>query len=129
MNIPKHSEETRKEVARLWNEGVTVKKIAELVGVPCGSISRIAYSMGCSTKYAPRGGKKMPICPKCKHKNPDGSNFCNKCGTDIRTKEDILLGKVSKLRGILMLIQNEADLKFADEVTLELMGYLKEKRK
>lgn len=129
MNVSKYSEETRKEVARLWDEGATIKKIAELVGVPCGSVARIARDMGCSPHRAPRGGKKKPICPKCKHKNPDGSNFCNKCGTDIRTKEDILLGKVSKLRGILMLIQNEADLKFADEVTLEIMGYLKEKRK
>ena len=25
----------------------------------------------------------MPYCPKCGNKNPDGSAFCNKCGTSI----------------------------------------------
>jgi serine/threonine protein kinase len=37
-------------------------------------------------------------CPKCQHKNPDGTFYCGKCGAKLQTPEDISLNHTKTLK-------------------------------
>lgn len=124
----KYTEEFKKEVARMYGEGLPIQQIAESFGIDKTQVSRYAHEMGCE-KRLDRQAKntKEKVCPTCKHKNPAGSNFCNHCGNDIRCEEEIMIKKIESLRDYISFITNPDVKTKADAVTIELIKYFEGK--
>ena len=120
--------EKKREVARLYLEGLKVKDIAEKMGIDKTLVSKYAIEMGCEPriKRKPKQSKDK-VCPICRHKNPSGSNFCNHCGTDIRSDEDIMIKKIESLRECISFITNKDAYEKADKITISLIQYFEGK--
>lgn len=115
---PHITQEQKQKIYDLYDGGLTVYKyIAQEVGVSDTSVGRIIRGRHTDTTR---------ICPKCLHESGTGARFCYWCGNDIRSKEELLLLNVEKLRGMIVHLPENVRAEF-DGITREIMGYLKEK--
>ena len=107
-----------KRIYELYDGGMTVYlHIAKEVGISDATVGKIIKERKAST---------AKICTKCLHESGTGARFCFWCGNDIRSKEELLLLKVEKLRGMIVHLPENVRADF-DADTREIMDYLKEK--
>lgn len=123
--------EKRERVKQLYLEGRKIREITELTGVKPGQITRIIDKYGLPHRYLPRKSSKVEIrdwkkfCPKCGSVNTKAMTECWNCGTDIRTKAQILLPKCDEMFSYLPYLPRG----FVDnalEIMREIREYLKE---
>jgi hypothetical protein len=124
----KYTEELKKEIARMYDEGLPIQQIAEAFDIDRTQVSKFAHEMGCEKRLDRKSKKtKEKVCPTCKHKNPSGSNFCNHCGQDIRCQEEIMLKKLEGVRDCISYITNPDARTKADTLTIEIIRYFEGK--
>lgn len=134
MRPSKFTQEERQAMLEAYNDrSKSVEKIAEELGVPRGTIERIAVEMGAELRR-PRKNKKEGIngktCPKC-HKKIDvkGALYCCFCGADIRSEKELLIFRInSAMRKTMLLpegVRDEMQRLFVDiktELSKEVPG-------
>ena len=126
MRGRKYTDEFKREIAWAYDRGVPLQQISEDFGIDQTLASKVAREMGCKPRRERKKGKNK-VCPKCRHKNPLGSNFCNHCGTDIRSEEDIMVKKIEDLRECIFYIANPDAKAKADSITIALIKYFEGK--
>ena len=92
-------------------------------------LTNIALQMGAEPRrpkaWGKRNSNKNHICPKCrKTVEIKGARFCPFCGTDIRSKNEILIEKLQRVIGFLPLLP-ENDAEEARIILVETMETLK----
>lgn len=112
------TQEQKQKIYELYDSGMTVYlHIAKEVGVSDSTVGKIIRE---------RNASSVKICPKCLHESGREARYCFYCGNDIRSKEELLLLNVEKLRGMIVHLPENVRAEF-DGITREIMGYLKEK--
>lgn len=115
---PHITQEQKQKIYDLYDGGMTVYKyIAQEVGVSDSTVGRIIKA---------RYPDTVKICPKCNRESGREARYCYYCGSDIRSKEELLLLRVQELRGLIVHLPENTRGEF-DAATREIMGYLKEK--
>lgn len=83
------------------NNELKVSEIAERYGLLRGEVARIAVGMGAkprTKKFGSKSGVKNKVCPNCKKViEVKGARFCCYCGSDIRSRLDVLIEKNKQL--------------------------------
>ena len=112
------------------NHEIKVEQIARKYRIQRGEVTRIAVEMGAESRRADYGEKhartKKRICPKCK-KTVDvkGAKFCCFCGSDIRSKKEILIARIEKaFPNISFMPQNVRD--EMQQLFIDIINELKE---
>lgn len=111
------TEEKKREIKRMLEEGRLYKEIRETLHVASNTIAMVKAEMG--------GAK---ICPSCKRESTANARFCWYCGKDIRDERELLTEKVIALRGLIVHLPENLQAKY-DADTKALLDYLNRKEK
>lgn len=92
--------EQKQEIYELYQDKSNrVVDIAKAYKIDRGNVCRIAKSLGAEGRHK-RAGKsstKAKICPVCrKATDVKGAKYCPYCGSDIRSKKELLIDRISK---------------------------------
>lgn len=112
------TEEKKREIKRMLEEGRTRHEIAKNCHASTKTIAKIEAEM--------QGGAK--ICPSCKRESTANARFCWYCGKDIRDERDLLIDKVIALRGLIVHLPENLQAKY-DADTKSVLDYLNRKGK
>lgn len=101
MGYRRIDDATRQGIIEDYEAGVlTCAEIAEKYSVSRQSASNIALRAGIQSRHSKRNKPehKEHVCPKCKKKiDIKGAKFCPFCGSDIRTENEILAERLTRL--------------------------------
>ena len=111
----------------------TVREIAAKHGIAHIHVTRIAVEMGAEPRLAKSYGVKRKthspterVCPKCRKAiDVKGARYCPFCGTDIRSKKELLIERIENAMPLIMNLptnmRDDAQKLFSD-VIKELKG-------
>ena len=117
--------QTKELIIKLYTEGKKLKEISDITKVDASTISKLARKSGCLPRMSKTSkNTSKHKCPKCKHIYKKEDNFCSHCGTDVRSKEKLLITDLEWLRGNLYWIHDDPSRLKADEITRDIIKYL-----
>lgn len=92
----------KQEIYELYQDPSNkVGDIAKAYKIDRGDVCKIAKSLGAEGRYKMSGTRsvkaKAKICPVCrKATDLKGARYCPYCGSDIRSKKELLIDRISK---------------------------------
>ena len=111
----------QKQAIEMYQKGIKTRDIEQQTGISRAKTVALVRECGLPTRRQPYAKRNLVNCPKCHHVNPTGSKYCNQCGTDIRSEEDLLLEGIGKIRSNLALISNTVIKNEMDGITRNLI--------
>lgn len=109
------TEELKREVYALWEQGFNTFEIGERVGLSHYTVVRIARSNPTD--------EGLKSCPCCGIKSKKDARYCWWCGNDIRSEADKLLERVVSMRAMIHHLPENMRREF-DDVTRDVIKYL-----
>lgn len=109
------TEELKREVYALWDQGFSKVEIGKRVGVSDSTVGKIVRNR--------QTGEKTKVCPVCGMKSKDEARFCWWCGGDIRSEAVKLRERVVSMRAMIHHLPENMKKEF-DDVTRSVIKYL-----
>ena len=109
------TEEVRREVYSLWDQGFSKVEIGKRVGVSDSTVGKILRSKPTD--------EELKSCPCCGIKSKKDARYCWWCGGDIRCEADKLLERVVSMRAMIHHLPENMKSEF-DGVTRDVIKYL-----